>query len=316
MRNLISMDTIQIEITNACVNKCANCSRFVGHCKDYFFMTFEDFKRAIDSMVDYPKMIGFQGGEPLIHPLFDKFCEYAASKIEPARLGLWTTFPKGYESYREIICKTFHHIFLNDHTRSDINHQPGLVAIEEVFPDKNEMWNKIDRCWAQEGWSASINPKGAFFCEIAASLSMLFSEEDSKAWAVEPGWWWRIPKDFKDQMEQWCPRCGFAASLPRRSSLDLIDDISPGNFERLKDISPKIKKGSYKISDLKTIEIPEALAAYKDNDYRESIARRYGIFLYVNNQYFWTPNLLNNFNIEEYKTSKSLFEIYKERHGA
>jgi hypothetical protein len=314
MRNLISMDTIQIEITNVCINKCSNCSRHIGHHQNSFFMTFDDFKISIDSMIDYPNMIGFQGGEPLLHPDFNKFCEYAASKIEPKRLGLWTTFPKGYEHYREIICKTFHHVFLNDHTRSDIYHHPGLVGIEEVFPDKNIMWTKIDRCWAQEGWSASINPNGAFFCEIAAALSILFPEEDSKAWNVEPGWWWRIPKDFKEQMEQWCPRCGFAAPLSRRPSVSMVDDISPKNFERLKMVSPKIKNGRYKISNLKTTENQEALAAYKDNEYRDNIAKRYGIFLYINDQHFWTPILHTIFDPEQVKSTKSLFEIYRERY--
>jgi MoaA/NifB/PqqE/SkfB family radical SAM enzyme len=82
MRSIISMDTVQIEITNVCKNKCSNCSRFVGHHKNPYFMTFDDFKRAIDSMVDYPKMIGFQGGEPLLHPDFEKMCKYASSKID------------------------------------------------------------------------------------------------------------------------------------------------------------------------------------------------------------------------------------------
>ena len=32
----------------------------------------------------------------------------------------------------------------------------------------------IDNCWIQSQWSASITPKGGFFCEVAASLDYLF----------------------------------------------------------------------------------------------------------------------------------------------
>ena len=72
MRPLLNMDTIQLEITNACPNRCGNCTRFVGHHPKPFFMDFEFFKKAVDSMVTYPKMTGIMGGEPLLHPDFEK----------------------------------------------------------------------------------------------------------------------------------------------------------------------------------------------------------------------------------------------------
>lgn len=136
MINMREMDTIQLEVTNACIYNCSNCTRFVGHHKKPFFISFENFKNGIDSLIEFPKIIGITGGEPLLHPLFKEFCEYAISKIPKNRLGLWTTLPKGYEHYREIICNTFGHIFINDHSRNDIYHHPALVAIEDVIKDK------------------------------------------------------------------------------------------------------------------------------------------------------------------------------------
>jgi hypothetical protein len=252
-------------------------------------MSFEQFKQAIDSMVGYPKMTGIMRGEPLLHPEFEKFCNYAVSKIPKQQLGLWTSFPKGYERYREVICKTFYNVFLNDHTRSDVYHHPPLVAVEEVISDKNIMWQYIDHCWAQESWSASINPKGAFFCEIAASMSLLFNED--KAWKVEPNWWYRIPKDFTEQMETYCPKCGFPVPLKRRASTETVDDISPGNLKRLKGHSLKIDRGEYIVSDLKMVAKPEPMASYKDERYRNGIAKKYGVFLVINEKQFWSPYL-------------------------
>lgn len=313
MRSMISMETVQIEITNACGNRCSNCTRFVGYQKPYF-MEFDLFKEAVDSMVGYPRMTGVMGGEPLLHPEFKKFCKYISSKIPYKQLGLWTCFPKGFEHHREIICETFCNIFLNDHTRNDIFHHPPLVAIEEVINDRNQMWQLIDKCWAQMSWSASINPRGAWFCEMAASFSMLF--EEGKGWKVEPGWWWRIPKDFKEQMEQFCPRCGMAAPIKRIVSTEIIDDLSLGNYERLKNKSYKIKRGLYRIHDLSSfnsmseVERLYPRAAYKDFDYRNAIADRYGVFLVINDQNYWTPYLKKEFGQLKYKP---LLEIYQER---
>jgi hypothetical protein len=270
-------------------------------------------------MVDYPKMTGFQGGEPLLHPDFEKMCEYARSKIKPAQLGLWTTLPEGYEHYREDICATFKHIFINDHTRADIFHHPGLVAVEEYEPDERKMWQLIDRCWAQESWSASIYPNGAWFCEIAGAMSMTGFWGKMDGWPVEPGWWWRIPKDFREQMEAFCPHCGFPAKVRRRSSQEGIDDISPKNYERLKDKSKKIQRGKYEIYDFFK---PDAegmchapMARYKNTDYRNRIARRYGMYLVVNDQRFWSPYLLKDWKKGEpgeCNANKPILDILEE----
>lgn len=250
----------------------------------------EQFKIAINSMEGYPKMVGFMGGEPLLHPLFKEFCEYASLKIPKEQLGLWTCLPEGYEHYRELICSTFGNLFVNDHSRDDIYHAPILVGVEEVFPIEREMFYALEHCWIQEAWSASINPRGAFFCEIAASMSILF--DGPKGWPIEQGWWWRVTKDFREQIEYYCPKCGASLPLDRRSSNEGVDDISPRNLERLKKVSKKIQAGKYIVSDLKLVNKPEEMAAYKDLSWRNKVAKRYGIYLHLNEKRFLTPILL------------------------
>jgi organic radical activating enzyme len=309
MRSMMDMDTVQIEITNHCLYSCANCSRFCPQVKKPFFMNTDTFKRAVDSMIGYPKMVGIQGGEPLLHPTFPEFCAYLREKIPYEQCGLWTTLPKGYEQYAEDICKTFKHIFINDHSRSDIFHHAPLVAIREVIKDEHEMWQRIDHCWAQESWSASINPQGAWFCEIAASFSMLLSDsENGLAWSVEPGWWWRIPKDFGDQMEAFCPTCGFPCKVLRRGSTEQIDDISPLNAELFAPFLRNPKRlCTHSLEESKMLQ---ALAAYKDTAYRNRIADRYGMFVLVNDQNFWTPYLRTS--KEPALESRTLVDVYQE----
>jgi hypothetical protein len=299
MRPLLSMDTIQIEITNGCVHQCGNCTRFVGHHKKPFLMDFETFKKAVDSMVGYPKMTGIMGGEPLIHPDFERMCWYLHSKIPAKQCGLWTTFPKGYEEYREVIVKTFGNIFLNDHTREDIMHKPILVSAAELPLEEWQKWILTDSCYGQMSWSASINPYGAYFCEIAASLAILLEKKYGKngneiAWEVKPGWWTRSPMHFTSQIKEFCGLCGLAMPLKARASVDGIDDISPKMFERLKSTSPKIKAGKYQIHDLKLCQDQRPLASYKQVDYRQKIAARYGMFTMPNDICFEQPYLLKN----------------------
>lgn len=317
MRPLIDMETIQIEITNACHNKCSNCTRLVGHHPNPYFMDFETFKFAVDSMENYPvarpgqaKLIGVMGGEPLLHPEFDKFCEYLQSKQPKEHCGLWTCFPKGKEKHREVICKTFGHIFLNDQSRPDILHGPVLVASKEL---DIEQWFKdylINMCWVQNSWSASINPHGAFFCEVAAALSMLFDRDgESLGWKVEPGWWKRVPKDFIDQMARYCQMCGCAMPLKKRESVDGKDDISPEMAKMLKEISPKLKRGEYIEHDKALCNDNRQMATYKDGKYRDEIAARYGLFLMNNQCGYQTPHLKDKFETKEGEDEKSVETI-------
>jgi len=312
MKSLCDMDTIQIELTDACRMSCSNCTRFCGHKKPWY-LSEEDFKNAVDSMNGYPQMVGFMGGEPLLHPKFKEFCEYAQTKIPKEQLGLWTALPKGHEDYAELICQTFDHIFINDHTRSDIFHAPILVSSKEIFKDLRRIFYVADKCWLQNAWSASITHKGAFFCEIAASLSTLF--DGSNGWKVEPGWWWKTPKDYTAQIEEFCPQCGVCAPLKRRRSVEGIDDISPENYERLKDVSLKIKRGDYVIHDLSLVTQEELekqpMAAYKDFVFRSQIAAKYNISLSVNEKKFVRPH----YGCSVKLPNTSIFEEYKEKYG-
>jgi hypothetical protein len=310
LKTICKNDTIQIEITNFCSNNCSNCTRFVHHVKKPFFMDLGFFKKCVDSLEGFPQVaaivknrptldgpyIGIMGGEPLLHPEFKEMCSYLRSKFPREQCGLWTAFPKGKEHYRKIICETFGNIFLNDHTRPDIYHHPFLVASSEIVSDPKMLYQFANCCPFQQSWSACLNPRGAWFCEMAGSLSMLF--EEGTGWPIEKGWWYRTVKDFTSQIEEFCPKCGGCLPLKKRVSTEVIDDISPENYERLKGFSPKIKKGEFKIHDLKTSRDDKPLAAYKDTAYRDEIAKRYGMFLVINEQGFWVPFLYKNWSIK------------------
>ncbi len=282
MRSPADMGTIQIDITNACNMRCSNCTRFCGNHEKVFFMDFDTFRIAVDSLDEFDGITGIIGGEPTLHPEFERFAQYLQEKFgEPAGYehllypqkdfihairqrefasermhkdaggmnfmkkygaGLWSNMSGTYQKYYEIIQDTFSVQYLNDHLNPSY-HQPGLFSRKDLeIPDAE--WSALrDKCWIQNTWSAAVTPKGAFFCEIAGALDMLF--DGPGGWKVEPGWWKRRPEDFTDQLH-WCEICGFALEgrTFTRDAQEETDDVSPSVYEMLKKTgSPKLKSG-------------------------------------------------------------------------
>ena len=117
-------------------------------------------------------------------------------------------------------------------------------------------------------------------------------------WKVEREWWTRSPIDFGNQRDV-CDYCGCALPLKKRVSTEKIDDISPLMFERLKDISPKIKAGKYEVHDLKFVDDRRQPATYKEVEYRDGIAARFGMFLMINERGYQTPHLKKDWRLSD-----------------
>ncbi|GHU18448.1 hypothetical protein FACS189475_03930 [Betaproteobacteria bacterium] len=255
-------------------------------------MNFDTFKRAVDSLEGYLGIINLIGGEPTLHPEFERFARYLGSKFPPRiswneliypqqdfikmihrveledakyindgveridviGAGMSSNMGRSYKKHYEIISDTFSYQCLNDHM-NPIYHQPGLICRKDMRIPDDEWYKLRDACWLQNEWSAGITPKGAFFCEVAGVLDMLF--DGPGGWPIEPGWWKREPKDFGEQL-CWCELCGFALDTFTRDSSEEIDDVSPTMYEMLKAVdSPKLKSGRVNVIKIKNGEISE-----------------------------------------------------------
>lgn len=305
MKSPADMKIIQIDITNACTKRCANCTRFCGHHRTPFLMDFDTFKTAVDSLKGFRGIVGIMGGEPTIHPEFDRFVRYYRDNIgyddfsttctQPTtdflrhilanawhvdysnHRGLFTSVTPKYYEHFELIQDTFGYQLLNDHSNPSM-HQTLMVTRKELgIPD--DVWVKLrDACWVQNLWSASITPKGAFFCEVAAAMDATL--DGPGGWPVEPGWWTRTPKDFADQLH-WCELCSACLPVPKRNANEETDDVSPVWHERLKAIgSPKLKRGLVNELDLAAYDpganavIAECTPYMQDQESRLGKARR------------------------------------------
>lgn len=263
MKSPLEQKIIQIEITNACFNQCSNCTRFSGHHKKTYFMDFCTFKKAVESLHDYPGMVGIIGGEPTLHPSFDKFIRYYSqiiarltpriSDVEPVynlqkwvkswgfldgrRRGLWTSLGPGYAKHYELISSIFEYQCINDHNSEGL-HQSLLITRKELGIKDEEFFRLRDSCWIQNLWSSAITYKGAFFCEVAAALDMLL--DGPGGWPLERGWWRRKPADFGDQLN-WCELCGGCLKVPSIPAKNEVDIVSPEWKKRLESIGSKKK---------------------------------------------------------------------------
>ena len=238
--------TIHIEITNACNLECSNCTRFVGHHKHPYFMDVETFVKAANSLKYFPGMVGIMGGEPTLHPDFQEILTVFRDIIpEDYRRGLWTNGFK-YPLHKEAIEETFlpHNIVYNDHNPNVPDyHQPLLIASKDVVPDYEERKALIDNCWVQRRWSASITPKGAFFCEVAAAQDHLFNGPGG--WDLTSDWWDKRPEEFQDQVERYCHNCSACVPMNKISAYDGYDYASQSNLKLLEELNtPRYRKGA------------------------------------------------------------------------
>jgi len=294
MRSPADMDIIQIDISTKCHLKCSNCTRLIPHQPTRDDLSLEAFERAVTSMTgwDAPnKVIGIIAGEPTLHHDFERisrrfaelwggptthnglapihdFNQFATQRLfdRSTGRGLWTSLGTGFYKHYETIMEVYGHWNTNTH-ESGGHHQALLISRKdycEATGLSQEQWEvNRDNCWVQKLWSASMNDKGAYFCEVAASIDRLYFG-GAHAWPIEHGWWQRKPEDFKDQLEL-CNYCGLAQPGP--SQLDILerDIISEENRKMLlKAGSPAVKKGKFEEFD-RELHTQKRVVEQRDN---------------------------------------------------
>jgi hypothetical protein len=252
MRNIYDMAIIEVEITNLCNNTCSNCTRFCGHyTKDkIYFISEDDFRKILRNLKDFPGRIGMMGGEPTLHPNFKRLVEiFIEERPDIKQRYLLTNMTNDYK-YEHIYKETFVDVNKNDHISDSIKHTPILVSSNSIMKDFNipeeqiKQW--IDNCWVQNTWSATVTPKGAFFCEVAGMLDYLFNGPGGVNIDEVPDWWKLPIESYKNQIDWACSKCGCAIPLIPRISNESTDDVSEDNLKLLKEVnSPKVQKGKY-----------------------------------------------------------------------
>jgi hypothetical protein len=220
---------VQIDVTNMCEQKCANCTHLVKYVKPWK-MDLETFRKAVDSLDGYCGQVGIIGGNPALVPQLPEMLGYYQNKVPKKRRAIFiSSFGKGNyleAQIREIFLSE--HIYINDHMM-DNWHQPVLVASKDIVPDPGERAKLIDECWVADIWSPSIRPSGCFRCEVMGGFDEALNS--NLGLPIEKGWWNRPLSDFARQIEAFCGRCGLCVPMERRPDSDCKDDVSFSNTD-------------------------------------------------------------------------------------
>lgn len=265
MKALYDAWLIQIEVTNVCGHACAYCSRGIRHVAAPSFADLAFVESALQSLEGWRKGVGCTGGEPTLHPRFADICELYQAYFPRHQCGLWTSGGPGYRKHRSLIQQTFGLINYNDHY-TPCFHQPILVAAGEVIDDDRLREELIDRCWVQLHWSPIITPKGAFFCEIAATLDLILAEPGG--YPLRAGWWDKDVPQFADQRDRYCRRCGIPLPLenqPDTQKREMVSPLNAADLVRVK--SPLALAGRLEVID--TVYSREQIEELRRNQQRD-----------------------------------------------
>ncbi len=301
MKSPKDMKIIQIDITNACQHRCSNCTRFCGHHEKPFFMDFETFKRAVDSMEGYVGIVGMIGGEPTLHPEFERFARYLDSKM-PAqykrkshymrqmqgdliktlnKVEIESTFTycgefgekpsimygSGLFSAMGVGYKKHYETIQDVFTYQAVNDHTNPMYHEPILVSRKDLGIPDDE-WVKLRDKCWVNQLwSAGITPKGAFFCEIAGTLDMLldgpgGWPIEPGWWKREEKDFGDQL-QWCELCGVALQTFTRDANEEIDDMSQTLYEKIRCLnSAKIRQGKYNVIHIKNGQITEESKAH------------------------------------------------------
>ena len=252
---------IQIDITNRCEKKCSNCTHLISYAPTWD-MNLETFKKAVDSLADWPKVIGLIGGNTALHPQIKEFTEYFVEKIpKKEQRGIWTS---NFFRKEEYIRSNYGVVYFNSHDQKVV-HQPILCASKDIVKDKAARDKLISACWLAEQWSPSITPKGCYRCEVMGAFDMALNY--NLGLPIEPGWWNRPLSDFQKQINTFCEICSASIPLKPRTDREQKDDISRSNLDLFKNAA-RIKNGKYVLFDEKHHKLNADPAKWEPERYR------------------------------------------------
>lgn len=86
---------IQIWVTRACDKSCFSCTQGSNLGGNPGMMSVAQFEEVCKSLRGYFGVVGMFGGNPALHPQFDKLCEVMKQYVPYEQRGLWCNNPNG-----------------------------------------------------------------------------------------------------------------------------------------------------------------------------------------------------------------------------
>lgn len=184
---------IQIHVTRACNESCFGCTQGSNLAGKPTFISIDQFRTACESLRDYFGVVGVFGGNPAMHPEFEKLCEVMRGIIPYERRGLWcnnpmsmakaqamaATFNPAVSNLNVHLSKAAHELFKAGWPASqpfgltnDSRHSPTLVAMKDVLRVPCETCKFPHAKYCPECHGVGSTPDSSRIYELAASCDI------------------------------------------------------------------------------------------------------------------------------------------------
>lgn len=291
MRSPFEMGIICVDVTNKCDLACSNCTRLLANQDEFWEMSPENFRTALQSLCNYTGIIAMIGGNPCLHSRFEELCKIFVEEV-PNRhqRGIWTNNVFGYSTTIET---TFGAFNLNPHNNpraveplralyekmvvqqncgggyysGNSEHAPILTAVKDVYADVAQMWDAISKCDINQEWSASIvQNKGqlrVYFCEVAASFDLARNEDNG--YPIFMDWWKHSIQLFAHQVRKFCPGCGVPARLKGSWDYEGLDTYTQSNEDIAVKSNIKRKRKIFLLNSDSNAALGHKFTKYSEN---------------------------------------------------
>ena len=270
---------LQVMVTRSCDLSCHGCTAGSNLVSRPATMSVDQFDEALASLEGYWGVVGMFGGNPCVHPQFDKLCERMRARLPFEQRGLWTNNLMGKGAHARITFNPKHsniNVHLNseayaeferdwpealkarpEHTTAglttDSRHGSPYISMKDLGIPEEERWNLIGDCDISRWWSGMIclvrGELRGFACEIAGHMAALHG--DNPDWEgtgqpmpdigvpIVPGWWKAPMAAYEQQVLTCCHNC--AVPLRRPGQLAIGGEVEEFSETHRAIARPKVK---------------------------------------------------------------------------
>lgn len=209
--NFILNKQINILITNVCNLSCGGCSQHCGYIQKekLWNISIDQLKWNIELLIDCKgkiEKIGIFGGEPTIHPEYEKILEMLKNFKEIK----FQIFTNGIKKYQDKWNHYYSPVYKDKNSEKVFT--PTSVAPMDILKvdDKTFYWEKAQKdCFMYNFCCSIIYNNKAYFCEPAAAWDIMTGENNGwdLKWGEDP--FKRTDDEIEKQALNFCYRCGW-----------------------------------------------------------------------------------------------------------
>jgi hypothetical protein len=258
-----------IDITNKCNRNCTYCTRYDRHVQPIsYIIDLDYFEKALISYKGFINPIGIIGGEPLILPDFNKYCDITRKHFLRNQCVLFTSIDPAKNKFKEDIEKTFGIVAYHPHTKeqeASHYHQPLTIAIKDVIKNEKLKNDLINDCWCERRWCGTITNKGGYFCEVGAAIAQILNVP---GWEIKSRWWDKEPSEFGYQREL-CEYCGMCIPIELQLMSDKKQKMSVSVMQILRERNLPLGDCELFVREITLDDIKKAVPNWHPGKYKD-----------------------------------------------